>query len=167
MNRPGVPAFSDPGFRWPQEAQRCGLQKVPLEWIFVTLSCNVRRERCSKRHEALCRGSPGVENRFRIKKTDAFDHRRAGNRKITRPFRAPPKWRSHFVLAARRTRSDTLASDLALEAALHFARLRHVGDPRDQRLAFRFRHRDERAGGRDVCVEMRDAGHPGNERGYG
>jgi hypothetical protein len=32
-----------------------------------------------------------------FKKTDAFDHHRAKNPEITRPYQAPPKWRSHFV----------------------------------------------------------------------
>jgi hypothetical protein len=51
---------------------------------------------------------PAVENRLQIKKTHAFDNRPARNPEIIRPFRAPPKWRSHFILAARRTKSDTL-----------------------------------------------------------
>jgi hypothetical protein len=53
-------------------------------------------------------GSPGAENRLWIKKTDAFDQRRAENPENPRPFWTPPKWRSHFVLAAWRTKSDTL-----------------------------------------------------------
>jgi hypothetical protein len=52
-----------------------------------------------------------VENRLRIKKTAPFDQRRTKNPKNTHPFRAPPKWRSHFILAAQRTTSDALLAD--------------------------------------------------------
>jgi len=65
-----------------------------------------------------------------------------------------------------KSRREELASGLALETALHFARLRQVGDLGDQRLAVRLRHGDEASGGRDVGFEMIDAGHAGNERGY-